>query len=398
MYNMHKKYNKYLLHLLLLLVIVLFSCEKEKEAPVKDPVFFVESEFINHFSSNYIIGLTNRFGNLLPEFPDDLTLYDINVYKIVYNTIDTDNNPVLASGALIVPLTSTPLPLMSIQNISITEEMQAPSYFPLSSYIPNAVYASAGFIIAIPDYLGYGSSKHLEHPYGHGKSLATASRDMLRAVIEFYNLNDELNINSKLFLTGYSQGGFATVTLLKLLEEKHSDEFIVTAATAGAGAYHTSEFARQIIDSDIELKHLNRFLMVLDTYNKVYKINRSYNYYYNEPFAEKIEHGGIDANTELNPRTLFTSSFREGIISGEDDEFIGALIDNDNYDWKPYTPLQLYHGTNDDFVFYLNSYSAYESMTNRGAASVDLITVQSGTHYSTFFDYFAGTLQFFLKF
>ncbi len=394
---MHMDNKEYRLILLFLLATVLSGCEKEKEFPDPDPVYLVESEFINHFSSNYIVKLTDMFSDLLPEFTG-LTLYDISVYRIVYNTIDTDNNPVLASGALILPKTNTLLPLMSFQHITLTNETDAPSYFPLAGYITNIIHGSAGYIIALPDYLGYGSSKHLEPPYDHGHSLATASRDMLRATREFITLNAESRTDGKLFLTGYSQGGYATMALLKLLEEEHSDEFIVTAATMGAGAYNKSEFARQIIGSDEELTHLNRFLMVLDAYDRVYKINRPLNHYYNEPYVKQIEEDGILANTQLNPQILLTKSFREGIISGEDHEFIGALADNDNFDWKPETTLQLYHGDADVFVYYSNSASAYEAMTDRGASSVELITVPSGNHYSTFFDYFTGTFEFFRSF
>ncbi len=394
---MHRNDIQSGLIIILFFLIALTACEKEREKPLPDPVHFVESELLASFKSDDIRALLNDFGELPPQI-SFLILYDVLVYKIIYETVDTDNNPVLASGALVVPDNRDPMPLMSFQHGTITEEEDAPSWFSSDLYFTAVFNASAGYIIALPDYLGYGSSGHIDHPYEHGRSLATASRDMLRAVREFDILNKEFRADDKLFLTGYSQGGYATMALLKLLEEKHSDEFRVTAATAGAGAYNKSEFARYILDMDEEIVYLNTFLWVLDTYNKVYGIDRPYSHYFNEPYATIIEEGGVFDNPELNPQKLFTVNFREGIVNGSDTEFISALADNDNYDWKPSTPLQLYHGTDDDFVYYFNSASAYQAMNDRGAESVELITIQGGNHATSVTDYFLGTFLFFSQF
>ena len=394
---MHFNEIRYRLIIVLFFLIALAACEKEREKPFPDPVHFVESELIASFKSDDILNLLNDLGEL-PREISFFIRYDVLVYRIIYETIDVDNNPVLASGALVLPDIRDPMPFMSFQHGTITEEEDAPSWFSSDLYFTAVFNASAGYIIALPDYLGYGSSRHLDHPYEHGRSLATASRDMLRAVREFDILNNDFSANDKLFLTGYSQGGYATMALLKLLEEEHSDEFRVTAATAGAGAYNKSEFARYLLEADQEIVYLNTFLWVLDTYNKVYRIERPHRHYFNEPFATIIAEGGIFENPELNPQNLFTAGFREGIISGSDTEFISALADNDNYDWKPSTPLQLYHGTDDDFVYYFNSASAYQAMNERGAQSVELITIQGGNHATSVADYFFGTFLFFSQF
>jgi len=387
----------YRIRLLLLFIIFLFACEKDQDDPVFEPQYLVESEHIAEFTSDEILNMLDNIEGLPPGFSLFLR-YDISVYRIVYETVDTENKPVLASGAVVVPREQDPLPLISFQHGTITKEEDAPSYFSSVEYHTAAIYSSAGYIIALPDYLGYGSSKHLDHPYEHGHSLATASRDMLRAFREFDKTNQEFTANNNLFLTGYSQGGYATMALLKLLEEKHSDEFMVTAATAGAGAYNKSEFARHILEWNGELVHMNNFLWVLETYNRVYNLNRPLNYFYNEPYLENIEAGGVFENTELNPQNLFTDTFREGILKGTDSDFIEVLADNDNYNWKPFSPLQLYHGTDDDFVFYFNSETAMEAMSDLGANQVELIPVEGGDHYTTVMDFLSGTFLFFTQF
>lgn len=386
---------KYYFTLLAAAAIFLVSCEREVNDPLPEPDFFINAELVAKFSTDDIRILLNSFGDI----PSELSLllrYNVSVYKIVYNTYDTGNNPVIASGALLLPENKNPLPLMSFQHGTITSDKDAPSYFSSDIHFPTLIYASVGLIIALPDYLGYGSSGHLDHPYEHGHSMATASRDMIRAVREWDLISVEFQANDKLFLTGYSQGGYATMALLRLLEEEHATEFRVTAATAGAGAYNKSEFMRYIVGADRELRHLNTYLWVLDTYNRVYGLNRPYSYFFKEPNSTVIEAGGVFANTEMNPQNLFTDQFRDGILSKTDSEFIEIIAENDNFDWKPVTPLQLYHGTDDDFVMYFNSLNAFEAMTDRRAGSVELKTLPGKDHGTAIADYFTGTFLFFL--
>lgn len=395
--GLNYKHTAFTIFLLLLFIIFSSGCQKDTQDPIPDPVYYIESEIIEELSISDIKQLLSTQGNLPPEL-SLLINNSIHVYKLVYRTVDTQNNEVLASGALIVPDNNSPLPLISFQHGTLSNEEDAPSYFSSDDYLVTVLFASAGYIFALPDYLGYGSSRQLDHPYEHGHSLASASRDMLRAVREFDLLNHQFQADDKLFLTGYSQGGYATMSLLKLLEEEHSGEFTVTAATAGAGAYNKTEFARKIIEADEELVHLNTFLWVLDTYNKIYGINRPYSYFFNEPHDSEIETGGVFSNTEINPGNLFTSEFRDGILLNSDSDFIEVIADNDNYDWKPVSPLQLYHGTKDEFVYYFNSESAYLAMKERGAENVELVTVHDGDHATTVFEYFTGTFFFFSRF
>ena len=385
--------NKYFF-LFLLVVSILASCKKDDTLP--DPEFYVSSELIVEYSREQILA-DMLSGGLVPEYFSSFIFFGVRVYKIVYNTIDTDDNPVIASGALLVPVSSSRLPMLSFQHGTITKDSDAPSNFLTSGYNTSTYFSATGYILAMPDYLGYGASAAMEHPYEHGRSLATAGRDMLRAVYEFEKRGGGFKNDGKLFLTGYSEGGYATMAMFKLLEEEHAGEFSVTAVSAGAGAYDKLSFGEYVASADEELFYLNSFLWVLDNYNKVYKLNRPYSSFFNEPYASLISSEGVFATINKNPQILFQSSFLEGILDGSDTEFRSALADNNNYDWKPRAPLRLYHGTDDDYVPYFNSQAAYTAMTARGA-QVELVTVNGGDHSTTLPDYLFGTFSFFLDF
>ncbi|PJJ48587.1 alpha/beta hydrolase family protein [Hymenobacter chitinivorans] len=314
-----------------------------------------------------------------------LVRYPIRVYRLTYTTPDATGQPITASGALLVPVTTQAMPLLSYQHGTIRpdDEDRAPSYYSSSSEVYSAVsvLASTGYIVSAPDYIGYGASKNRPHPYEHAASLASASLDMLRAAREFA-AKEKLALNQKNFLLGYSEGGYATLALHKLMEEKAAQEFTVTASAPGAGAYHKSAFAEYILKSDEPLNFLSTYVWVLDTYNRTYSLNRPINYYVNEPWATQLQ-TNLYGEVSSQAKELFTAKFRQGILDKTDAQMLAAFRANDIYDWQPKAPLALFHGTADDYVPFFNSQHAYDAMKARGATQVTLHPIQGGNHFSS---------------
>jgi alpha-beta hydrolase superfamily lysophospholipase len=244
-----------------------------------------------------------------------------------------------------------------------------------------SLLASTGYVVAAPDYIGYGASKAQPHPYEHGASLASASVDMLRASRQFCQ-QQQVQLNRKNFLLGYSEGGYATMALHKLMEEKHANEFTVTASAPGAGAYHKTAFANYILNSTQPLNFLSSYVWVLDTYNKVYNINRPAAYYFNQPYATQLQSNPFSA-VPNQASQLFTQQFRTAILNNTDQAMLAAFRDNNVHDWKPTAPVALFHGTDDDYVPFFNSQDAYNAMRARGATQVQLRPIQGGNHFTS---------------
>lgn len=387
-----------------LIILFFFSaCKKDDDTPpLPEPEFLTENALISQVSSNQVKTAASQIEGF-PALFLGLFQYNLKVYKITYKTKNYDGTDVLASGALLIPQTGNALPLLSQHHgtlIDSEDELSAPSYFSQNSeaFIPGILFASIGYVVAVPDYLGYGVSKDLTHPYEHGASLATTCRDMMRAAREFCARN-QVNLNGKVFLTGYSEGGYATMATFKLLQEQHSTEFSVTACAAGAGAYDKTAFGNFIVNANENLNFLPTYLWVLDTYNKIYNINRPYNQLFNEPYATTITQQGIFADgLPLNPQVLFKSDFLNGVKNGTDTQFINAFADNNNFDWKPTAPLKLIHGTKDDYVPFFNSQNAYNAMQAQNATQVTLSPIEDGTHASSAVPFYLGAYQFFAGF
>ena len=95
-------------------------------------------------------------------------------------------------------------PLVSEQHGTAVLKSEAPSQ-PGHGDIWASVFASYGYAVVVPDYLGLGSSPGYQ-AYLHARSEATCVVDALRAGKALCASN-KVTLNGQLFLTGYSQGG-----------------------------------------------------------------------------------------------------------------------------------------------------------------------------------------------
>jgi len=327
-------------------------------------------------------------------------------YRLTYKTKGADGADLTASGAVLVPTQTdgTPklgvLSALSVQHGTLFSEPDAPSYFApnTESTTVGVLGAALGYLVVYPDFIGYGASKQVPHPYEHRKLTASASYDMLKAVQEFAK---EKNIDwtgNKLFLSGYSQGGGATMALQQRIESETPAAFTLKAVSCGAGAYDKFNFTKFLLSnpSSGDPTANSQYLWVMTTYNRIYGFNRPISYFLKEPYASQVQSQGFMAPINVSFNQAATDQFKNGIVNGTDTEFINALKDNDTYNFVPKTPTLLIYGTADTQVYPLNSLNAYDAMRKMGATSVQLIPLQGQTHVSGISGYLTQTLQFFL--
>ena len=361
--------------------------------------YLVSSTLIGTYSKSDLGTRATSFGGdpLTVQIVKSLLVYEVKAYKIIYKTKNTDGTEIQASGALIIPTVVDGVPMISQQHGTIRTDLQAPSNYQTNSeaYSTASIFASNGFIVACPDYIGYGVSKNLEHPYEHRESLAQTSLDMIRASSEFI-AKEKINWNKKLMITGYSQGGFATMSLQKKIEEQFPTEFNLVASSCGAGAYNKTQFMKDLINNPSvgNASYNQLYIWVSLTYNRVYGLNRLMNTYFKEPYAADIQANGNNATVKVSLNTTFADAFKKGVNDGSESKFLEAVKDNDVFDWAPKTETQLIHGNADPLVSYNNSVTAEKAMKAKGGKVV-LLTTDGGTHDSTIPDYALKTFSFF---
>ncbi|ALI99923.1 alpha/beta hydrolase family protein [Rufibacter tibetensis] len=312
--------------------------------------------------------------------------YDVEFYRVIYNTT-YKGSTVQASGLLCIPKdTPAPPALVSAQHGTMFVDDDAPSNFP-KTFSGFELFATVGYITVIPDYIGYGNTKNIVHPYYDEAHTAGAVVDMIKAV-KFYLDREDIATNNNLFLVGYSEGGYATLAAQKEIESNAEHELELTAVAAGAGGYDLIGMMNTI--ATVPTYGEPSFLpLILHGYNVTYGWNRPYTDFFQQPYAGKIP-GLLDGtkdreeiNSELTilPADLFNPTFYANLRNPSGEPVLKqALIDNSLLDWVPKAPTRLYHGTQDEAVFYQTTVTAYDRFRAAGATNVSFVSIPNGTH------------------
>lgn len=373
---------------LVLSTFVLSCSDKDDPTPQTEENNLVEASNTGTWAAAELKLLIQLSGR---DINTDLFAYDVDVYRVVYTTTYQDAE-LNASGLVLLPKqTGNALPMISFQHGTIVRNADAPSLQDRQSeqVISYAALASMGFITVVPDYIGFGESSEIFHPYYVEEPTATAVVDMLyagRALADDQNVD----FDNRLFLAGYSQGGYATLAAQKALEASTQDDFEIIASFPGAGGY--------------DITSMQNYLLNLDTYPDPYYlayVAMSYRSFYgeddlltalfNEPYATTIPtlFDGTKSAPEIDAALTEDVDVlvREDIIIGTNTdplyEYLSVKFEENSLtDWAPGAPVFMYHGDADVTVPIENSVVTYEKLIDQGANAeeLQLITLQGRDH------------------
>ncbi len=379
----------------------------------------------NHQSGKLIsTKLLASFSNTQIQVAEVDIKYPVKVYRLVYETKGVDGKFLNASGLLTIPQkpAQAKSPIMAYHHGVIYNNKAAPTEnvtIDSLGVLPGFI----GFIVVAPDYIGFGESLGVMHPFSNAKVTASTSIDLLRAAKEFLKTNN-IATNEQLFLGGYSQGGGATLAVQRKIENELSDEFTVTASSAGAGAYNLSkdliDTATQVLqdfDSFVVIRPSNIGLILkamddaydLDVLDKVFQSEHA-------ATIESIYDGShfpdfIDRELTHQGSELFNKDFLQRLVNGEEEALVNAFKENDILDWVPKSPTRLYHGRDDSWVKFSHAQTAYDVFMAKGATQLELVECVARTeqadgsgldlptnHGNCFNPYLLFSYQFFLQF
>lgn len=157
----------------------------------------------------------------------------VKLYKVAYTSVvpEMNNKVVTAYGLVAIPDNVQPgAPIVSFQHGTVWSHEWSPSYPDGSMETQFAIsqFASQGYIVVAADYFGVTPGSDLPNSYCVKNSTVQACADMLTAAKQF--LQQKSITTGKLFLYGWSQGGFSTDVFLRYLQEQN----VPVAATATA--------------------------------------------------------------------------------------------------------------------------------------------------------------------
>lgn len=205
-----------------------------------------------------------------------------------------------------------------------------------------ANFAAQGYIVVAPNYAGYDTSKLDYHPYLVAQQQSTDMVDALdsaRSIIERKKRANDANYSKiddsgKLFIAGYSQGGYVTMATARLLEAQKKP---VTAIAPSSGPYALAAFGDEIFRGNVNIG-ASRFAPLLGIglqakYSNIYskKSDIFLDKYAdaqlpsNTPFGELVKAGKLPNNAlfQKNPSDPRLAGLSPGklfsILGGYDD-------------------------------------------------------------------------------
>ena len=377
-----------LIILVLILLVTFQACENEEN--ITEPENNIaRGELVNSNSLGIMTAgsLEQQFIHNNTPIPFSLK-YSVETISITYYTIDRNGNSEIASGAILIPRGLDNLPLVSIQHGTQSKNDLVSSVSPLNSSegMVGLIMASIGYLVVIPDYLGFGVST-IKHPYLHAESLIPSVIDFMRAA-RIYCSNNSIGLNDDVFLTGYSEGGYASFLAQRKIELDYSDEFNLVAVAPMAGPYDLHGTIESILQSG-EYSTPAYAAYLFTAYNDLYGWKRL-DEIFREPYASiapvlfdgSKSWGEINAQLPATLSELIDPTFMSNINNGGETEIINAFRENTILDWIPHAPVNFIHGTADEIVPIQNSITAMNIMMSNGATNVQLTTIEGGTHES----------------
>uniref|UniRef100_UPI003216AEA4 alpha/beta hydrolase family protein n=1 Tax=uncultured Draconibacterium sp. TaxID=1573823 RepID=UPI003216AEA4 len=382
---------------LILALLIFVSCDNgmdDVEIPSENE-YLVSSDPVATYQKESITTYIALAKLLYPDQADELDqllIYvetGVQVYKIVYNT-QFKGETVQASGIVCFPDQPGSYPILSYQNGTNTLHSAAPTVDDDNKLFQILeMMGSTGFIITLPDYLGFGESENMFHPYLHKESTVQSLVDMLRAVKEMTEEQQDIDFNNDLYISGYSQGGWATMALQQAIETNYSSEFNLQASACGAGPYN--------------LTTINEYVTGLTEYPMPYFLGYIFNSYLELDLSTPIEdviqapyaalipelYDGTKDGDAIND--LLTTSmpdfFTADYISNwaTDTKFknlTDMLAENSVEAWATTTPTLILHGTADMFVPLMVSTDIYADFIAAGTSNnlIEFVPLEGLNH------------------
>ena len=365
------------------LILILFSCSIQEEntrihIDTYTKLFSITKDNILE------IVQASEFENL-----EGYLKHDISLYTITYNTT-YNGKKIKASGLVAFPDTDNGMPILNFNHGTTSLHADAPTEDLIQySFFANA--ASAGYIFVIPDYLGFGISDDIVHPYYRSDITGQTVVDMIRATKELAEI-EGYNFNGDIFLSGYSEGGFATMSAHYNLENNNYSGLNLVASAPASGGYDISGMLDYFLSKDTY--HVPYYIaFVAIGYKTSYDWTLPLSSIFNEPYASIIpeyfngKYSGYEINSVLSDdiSELLTSNFINNIYSDLELKIIvDAFEENSLDEWVPKNKMIMYHGTDDITVPYQNSVDTYSNFISLGADknTVEFIDLNGENHSS----------------
>ena len=246
--------------------LLLVGCnDDDNERFVESPSSSASAKFVKTFTANDINGGLGLGSSATPTAKCGVT-----IEKVSYDTKGAADEDTNATAALMLPTGDAAeckgdRPVLLYAHGTTTDKgydfaqvgnTKNPAVGEANLIAAN--FAAQGYIVVAPNYAGYDDSKLDYHPYLVAQQQSTDMVDALdsaRSIIERKKRANDANYSKiddsgKLFIAGYSQGGYVTMATARLLEAQKK---AVTAIAPSSGPYALAAFGDEIFTGNVNI-------------------------------------------------------------------------------------------------------------------------------------------------
>ncbi len=368
------------------LAVGLFSCEESELAPDEPRyAYLIDYELLDTFESSQLRAFIALFD---PNIKTNVIRYDVDIYRVTYLT-DFQGDETEASGLICMPAEARIIdfPFFLGFHASISSQQESPSNFsnPLGTGLE--FFASLGYITVIPDYLGFGRSSQLFHPYLVRESVTQVSADMVRAATEMM-MDLEQSYEQEIYLTGYSQGGYNAVAMHYAMEDQSLlPTWKVGGTAAGGGTYDLGFLTRQTLINDT-YGSPEVLAYLIWSYHNYYGMEGGAEQYFLEPYASRIPAlfdgsnplGEIKRQLTPDLNLLLQPGLLTALRNNQAHPILEKLKQNSIPAWAAESPINLLHSPQDEVIGSTNSTKFLEQMELTGSRNIIYTPLQASGH------------------
>jgi predicted peptidase len=199
-----------------------------------------------------------------------------------------------------------------------------------------------------------------------------------------------LYFNSDIFLTGYSQGGHATLAAQRKLELTYPHQFHLKASAPMASWFALEKSSQlNVLKDSVEYSFSGAYAYLINSIQSTQQIYPDYSSVFFEPY-DSLTNILFDGTKTMGyigskfPDYFFNTlkpAVRNDLKNNPNSIFLQGVRKYDVInDWIPKAPTRFYHSISDEIAFYNNSEIAFNSFKQRGG-NVELVNIGNYSHF-----------------
>ena len=297
--------------------------------------------------------------------------YAVDCYRMEYSVPGLRGESLPLSGLFALPRGVAPRRLASFQHGTATTRTAVPSKPDGTGLAAAILFAGNGYALVAPDYPGMGGSPG-RHPYYVAEAIGPAVVGMIEAAQRLDRVPD-----APVFLSGFSEGGWASMAALRLLEAQGKP---VLGSAQVAGAYDLRRISMPAALKGASPSH--SLYLAYAAWGQSAWYGRPLDSVLtreNARLVERLFSGAkpkeILAALPPEPRRLFNAGFLDAFDHDRPHWFLETFAANSLVDVTPRAPVRLYYGSKDVDVVPDEALTAARAMRTRGA---DVVAVDVG--------------------